>query len=53
MHDDPIYLLDPMFHWLDGLIREDGVYLYMLLVYFSIRLIAWILSGGLRRHLPR
>ena len=49
MHNDPIYLLEPVFHWLDGLIHEDGDYLYMVLVYVSLPLIAWILSGGLRR----
>jgi hypothetical protein len=51
MHDDPIYLLEPVFHWLDWLIQEDGDYLYMALVYISLPLIAWILSDGLRgRH---
>lgn len=50
MHNDPIYLLEPVFHWLDGLIHEDGDYLYMVLVYVSLPLIAWILSGGLRRR---
>ena len=53
MHNDPIYLLKPVFDWLDGLIRDHGDYLYMLLVYISIPLIAWILSGGLRRRCPR
>lgn len=53
MHNDPIYLLKPVFDWLDGLIHDQGDYLYMLLVYVSIPLVAWILSGGLRRHLPR
>ena len=53
MHNDPIYLLKPVFDWLDGLIRDQGDYLYMLLVYVSIPLVVWILSGGLRRRLPR
>jgi hypothetical protein len=53
MHNDPIYLLEPVFHWLDGLIHEDGDYLYMVLVYVSLPLIAWILSGGLRRRQGR
>jgi|ERR1700674_3144207 hypothetical protein len=53
MHNDPIYLLEPVFHWLDGLIHEDGDYLYMVLVYVSLPLIAWILSGGLRRRQAR
>ena len=53
MQNHPIYLLKPVFDWLDGLIRDHGDYLYMLLVYVSIPLIAWILSGGLRRRWPR
>ena len=53
MRNDPIYLLKPVFDWLDGLIRDQGDYLYMLLVYVSLPLVAWILSGGLRRRLPR
>jgi len=53
MRNDPIYLLKPVFDWLDGLIHDQGDYLYMLLVYVSIPLVAWILSGGLRRRLPR
>ena len=53
MQNDPIYLLKPVFDWLDRLIRDQGDYLYMLLVYVSIPLVVWILSGGLRRRLPR
>ena len=52
MHNDPIYLLKPVFDWLGGLIRDQGDYLYMLLVHVSIPLVAWMLSGGLRRRLP-
>jgi hypothetical protein len=40
----------PFYHFLDRMIREYGDYLYMLLVYASIPLIGWILSGGLRRR---
>ena len=53
MHNDPIYLLKPVFDCLDGLIHDHGDYLYVLLVYVSIPLVAWILVGGLRRRLPR
>ena len=42
-------LLEPVFHFVDGLIHDYGDILYMGLVYASIPLIAWILSGGLRR----
>jgi hypothetical protein len=27
MHNDPIYLVKPVFDWLDGLIRDQGDYL--------------------------
>jgi len=46
-------LLQPVFHFLDRMIREYGDVLYILLVYASIPLIAWILSGGLRRKQTR
>ena len=53
MRNDPIYLLEPVFHFLDMMIHDYGDMLYMLLVYASIPLIAWILSGGLRSKQPR
>ena len=49
MHNDPIYLLDPVFHFLDRMIHDHGDILFVFLVYASIPLMAWILSGGLRR----
>jgi hypothetical protein len=53
MHNDPIYLLSPVFHWLDEIIRDDGLYIYMVAVWLSPFLIAWVLSGGLRRRHAR
>ncbi|MCI0747544.1 MAG: hypothetical protein L0Y58_19235 [Verrucomicrobia subdivision 3 bacterium] len=44
-------LLEPVLDFLDTLIAEHGHILYMVLVYVSLPLIAWILSGGLRRRL--
>ncbi len=41
--------LKPVFHFLDEAIADYGVYLYLALVWSSLILIAWILSGGLRR----
>jgi hypothetical protein len=49
MHNERIYLLNPVFHWLDGLIHDEGDYLYLMRVHVSLPLITWILSGGLRR----
>ena len=46
-------LLEPVFEFLDALIAEHGHILYLAFVYVSVPLIAWILSGGLRRRLPR
>jgi hypothetical protein len=53
MYNDPVYLMKPVFDWLDGLIRDQGDYLYLALVYVSIPLLVWVLTGGLRLHLPR
>jgi len=44
-------LLEPVFEFLDTLIAEHGHILSMALVYVSLPLIVWILSGGLRRRL--
>ncbi len=46
-------LLEPVFEFLDALIAEHGHILYLAFAYVSVPLIAWILSGGLRRRLPR
>jgi hypothetical protein len=46
-YDDPICWLDPVFRFLDRLVHDYCDILYTLLVYSSIRLITWILSGGL------
>jgi hypothetical protein len=50
MHLNAPELMQPVFNFLDGLIRDYGDILFMLLVYATIPLIAWILSGGLRRR---
>ena len=49
MNTHPVHALDPVFQFLNDLIRDHGDVLYMGLVYAAIPLIAWILCGGLRR----
>ena len=46
-------LLQPVFRFLDRMIYVHGDVLYMVLVYVSIPLIVWILSGGMRRKQSR
>jgi hypothetical protein len=45
-------LLNPVLNALDGLIENDGVYLYLGFVWLALLAIGWILSGGLRRKQP-
>jgi hypothetical protein len=53
MPNDPIYLLKPVFNFLDGLIRDQGDRLYIVFLYVCLGVIGWILSGGLRRRQVR
>ena len=53
MNQHPVILLDPVFRWLDHVIREYGLYIYMVCVWLSPFLIAWILRGGFWRKSPR
>ena len=46
---NPATMLNPVFNFLDALISNYGVYLYLVFVWLSLVVIAWILSGGLRR----
>lgn len=53
MNAHPVQMMAPVYKFLDRLIAEHGHLLYMGLVYVSLPLIAWILSGGLRRKSSR
>jgi hypothetical protein len=45
-------MLDPVFQFLDGIIAEYGDYLFLAFVWLSLLVLAWVLSGGLRRKFP-
>ena len=49
MNVSPLEVLGPVFHFLDEVIANDGVYLYLVFVWLCLILIAWIWRGGLRR----
>jgi hypothetical protein len=50
---NPADVLNPVFNFLDALISDYGVYLYLVLVWLSLGAIAWVLGGGLRRKRPQ
>ena len=53
MRFDPNVLLEPVFRFLENAIHEYGDDLYLGLVYVSLPVLVWILSGGLRRRFPQ
>ena len=52
MNLNPATVLDPVFHFLDWIIAEWGVYLFLAFVWLSVLVLAWVFSGGLRRKFP-
>ena len=53
MNRHPIELVTPEFRWLDWIIATYGLYIYLVAVWASPFLIAWILRGGFWRTRPR
>ena len=53
MNRHPIELLEPIFRWLDWLIAEHGHHIYLVMVWASPFLIAWVLRGGFWRKRQR
>jgi len=51
MNLNPAELLNPIFNALDALIENYGIYFYLGFVWLSLAVIAWILSGGLRKRM--
>jgi hypothetical protein len=47
---NPATVLNPVFNFLDALISNYGVYLYLVFIWLSLGTIAWVLGGGLRRR---
>jgi hypothetical protein len=50
---NPAMVLNPVFNALDALLSNYGVYLYLVFVWLSLVVIAWVLGGGLRRKRPQ
>ena len=50
---NPAEVLNPVFNCLDALIQDYGVYCYLVFVWLSVAVIAWVLSGGLRQKRPQ
>lgn len=51
MNLNPAELLNPIFNFLDALIQDYGVYLYLAFVWLAMLVIGWIFSGGLRKRM--
>jgi hypothetical protein len=48
----PLEILNPVVDFLDGIIAEWGVYLFLAFVWLSVLVLVWVFTGGLRRKFP-
>lgn len=53
MRPHPEAVLGPVFDWLDRMIADHGDRLFVVFLWLSIFVIAWIIGGGLRRRASR
>lgn len=51
MSTHPVHALDPVFQFLDDLIRDHGDTVFMVFTYVAIPFLIWVFCGGLRRKL--
>ena len=50
---EALKLIQPVFDFLDGIISDYGLYIFVAFIYALIPFSVWALSGGLRRKLLR
>ena len=51
MRDNGTELLQPVFDFIERIIRDDGDILFMVFTFAAIPFLVWVLCGGLRRKL--
>jgi len=52
MNLNPAIVLDPVFQFLNEIIAEYGIYIFIAFVWLAVVILAWVFSGGLRRKFP-